>query len=327
MRITALILVLCWSACLWAAYSPTTVTTIPWGDSAHQLKIGQPFWEDVEMTPEDTTDDAVFNSDGPDQGFVDFNDNFYFSSYGFAYLKGFDSNGELIVDFSDENQTHNREFYKSGISKFHVDENGLICFLSFPRLDYVALVDQNYSLVSKLNPYGVESGVLVSNFYRSADNVLSFYLSDGTRYKYTGGEFSEGGAMGWKASNGIYYYANMRDSATIRFIRYENPDLYGNPENLEEFLIPVENIYISYCEFLGVDENSNSFVDVITSDEENNEIVLIYDSEYKLIDEINFVGSYNPFYWIIPPFLRQDGVLFEFRVLEEGLEVIRWSKE
>ena len=198
--------------------------------------------------------------------------------------------GELIVDFSDENRTHNREFYKSGISKFYVDNNGSIYFLGFPSVDYVPLVDQEYNLVSKLHPYGENSGVPVNNFYRSADDVLSFYLSDGTRYTYIGGEFYEGGAMGWKGVDGIYYYANMRDSTTIRFIRYENPDLYGNPENLQEFLIPVENVYISYCEFLGMDEDLNSYVDVITPADENNEVILVYDSQYELVDEISPAG-------------------------------------
>jgi hypothetical protein len=300
---------------------------IPWGDSANQLRIGQPIREDVELTPEDTTDDAYFNSNGPNHGFVDFNDNFYFSSYGFAYLKGFKSNGELIVDFSIENQTNNREFYRSGISKFYIDNNGLIYFLGFPNVDYVALVDQEYNLVSKLHPYGAESGVLVDNFYRSADDVLSFYLSDGKRYSYIDGEFYEGGAMGWKDQEGIYYYANMRDSSTIRFIRYENPDLYGNPVNLEEFMIPVENRYISYCEFLGMDESSNLFVDIITSADEIDEMVLIYNSEFDQIGEITLGDYANPYYWSLSPFLRQDGLLFEFRVLEEGLEIIRWSKE
>jgi hypothetical protein len=210
---------------------------IPWGDSAYQLKIGQPFTEDIEMTPEDTTDDDIYPGGGPSHGFVDFNDNFYFSSYQYAYLKGFNSEGELLVEFSNENQTHNREIYRSSISKFYVDNNGLIYFISFPELDYVAQVDQEYNLVSKLHPYGDGSGVDVINFYRSADDMLSFYLSDGTRYTYIDGEFYEGGARGWRTSNGIYYYANMRDSSTIRFIRYEAPDLYGNPANLDEFLI------------------------------------------------------------------------------------------
>jgi len=300
---------------------------IPWGDSAQQLRIGQPNREDVELTPEDTTDDFYFNSNGPNQGFVDLNDNFYFSSYGFAYLKGFNSDGELIIDFSNENQTHNREFYKSGISKFYIDNNDLLYFLGFPTVDYVPLVDQEYNLVSKLHPYGDDSGVDVINFYRSANDVLSFYLSDGTRYTYVDGDFYDGGAMGWKAVDGIYYFANMRDSSTIRFIRYENPDLYGNPENLEEYLIPLENINISYCEFLGMDEDLNSYVDVITTADENNEVVLVYDSNYELVEEITPAGISLHYYWIIAPFLRQDGILFEFRVLEEGLGIIRWSKE
>jgi hypothetical protein len=89
----------------------------------------------------------------------------------------------------------------------------------------------------------------------------------------------------------------------------------------------VEDLNISYCEFLGVDESSALFVDIFTGTDEINEIVLIYDSDFNLVNEIT-MGEYdNPYLWNISPFLRQDGIIFEFRVLQEGLEIIRWSKE
>jgi hypothetical protein len=78
---------------------------------------------------------------------------------------------------------------------------------------------------------------------------------------------------------------------------------------------------------LGLDQEFNSLIYVIKPTYQEDRMVMIFNGEYNLTDEILLADSSNRYYWILPPFLRADGILYEFRVLDEGLEIIRWSKE
>jgi hypothetical protein len=309
-----------------AGYRATELFAVQWGQEQNELRIGEPFVEDVKLTPQDSTDDVTFPGGGPDQGFVDKEENCYFSSYKFGYFKGYDHTGNLIVDYSKSSPGFDTEYFQSGVIRFYMDTTGLVYFLGFPRRDYVAVADQNNNLLAKLNPYGEDSGVIINNFYPSSDDQLSFYLDDGTRYTYSAGHFTNGGAMGWKAADGFYYYANMTDAEHLRFMKYQNPDLHGVLSNLQETVLPLTDRQIDYAEFLGVDDSLFIYVYVIETMPETAYRVLKFNGTYSLVDEILLSVVSNRFEWNLTPFLRNDGNVYEFQVMDDGLHVFRWSR-
>ena len=309
-----------------AAYKSGDILTIPWGDSANQLKIDLPFHEDVNNTPFDSTDDWV-EFTGPKMGVVDGQDNVFVASYIYMQLKGFDKTGRLIFDCSKGTALYNSDIFKSGIVRIFVDSLSRIYVADGKRYDYIAVIDTTCHIIDRISPYGVGSGVIVSGFSPGFDDVLSIFCKDGTNFTYSSKEVSPGGGPGRLASDGYYYRASLGDSTQINFMKYRNPDISGVPAELTEAIILLPDPPKSYLDFLGVDNNVNIYVSLVGKDLSQRE-VLIYDNAYNFVGRIVFPRENNIFKWHMTPYMRpSDGNIYEFRCLDDGLHVIRWSKQ
>jgi len=325
--IAALILVFGRIDCLGSGYGPNELFTIEWGDGPNQLKIGEPAFNDINQTPDDSTDDYIERQGGPSYGFVDIHENIYFSSYDAFQLKAFDNSDGLIFDYSLGTPGYNREFYSGWLRDIYVDSLQRIYILGGAKQDYIAVVDTAGHLMEKLNPFGPNSAVVVGGMYFNSEDVLSIHLIPRTFYTYSKGSFSEGGAMGWKALDGYYYYADYEDSLLIRFIRHETPDITGAVTNLQETFREYEIPPAASFTFLGVDDAMNIYVYECEREFEKVR-VLVFNTAYELIDQIIFPDLGNRYLWYMRPFMRpSDGNVYEFRCLDDGLHVVRWSKE
>ena len=123
-----------------AAYQPEEMCVIPWGDSANQLKIGIPNYEDVNFTPADSNDDFV-GTTGPSQGFVDKNENSYLASHDFMQLKGFEAILILSLIIPRETEIYIPIYIRTELTKIYIDSISRIYVLDGMRYDYVAVVD------------------------------------------------------------------------------------------------------------------------------------------------------------------------------------------
>jgi len=56
-------------------------------------------------------------------------------------------------------------------------------------------------------------------------------------------------------------------------------------------------------------------------------MIQVYDINYLLKDEFILPQVTNKYYLTLQPFLRSDGNVYEFRCLDDGLHVIRWSRK
>ena len=327
MRLWAIIFSLCCSySRAGAAYEPNEMFTILWGDSSNQLKISMPYYEDVNGTPSDSTDDWIEFS-GPKMGVVDRQDNISFASYFFMQLKGFDRTGRLIFDCSENTTRYNQGIFKSGIANIFIDSLSRIYVVDGSHFDYIAVIDTACNIIDMISPHGIGSGIVVYGFSPGAADKLSIFCKDGTNYLYSDGAISAGAGAGWLSGDGYYYYSTLVDSSQIRFTKYHNPDITGTGTDIQEIYKPLEKHEYYYSEFLGVDDSMNLYVYLVGPTPAESRI-LIYDISFNYTTEIDFPLDYNKFGWYITPYMRpSDGNIYEFRCLDDGLHVIRWSKQ
>ena len=311
-----------------AEYTVTEILVIPWGDGPNELRIREAYREFSEDDPSDTVGFLVPGG-GPDQAFVDRDENVYFSSYPANYFKGFDTNGQAIVDYTAGKTQFHDEFFRGMFSGFYVDSLGRIyCNGNELAGAYVAVADRNDNLLDKLNPLGPNSTKSCSIFRWGSDDVLIFTVEDHGLYTYMNDQFSPGGTLGWRATDGIYYGAKKRDPDTFHLIRAYNPDSTGRPASQDTTLITYEPGNLIYSGLLGVDDNMRFYVKCLDSSS-TEKSVRVYDQGLKLLDEFMFLPRQENIYlWDTRyPFFRHDGNVYEFHCRDDGMHVFRWSKK
>jgi hypothetical protein len=322
---TILLYLLVIPPCIASEYISTEIDFVKWGTAHDQLMIDKPGYEDVNFTPEDSSDDYIEIA-GPTHGFVDKNENAYFISYQFLQLKAFDRTGRLIFDYSKGQQGYNHEFFGNSLAKIYVDSLCRLFILEGMRQDYIAVVDTAGHLLEKISPKGLGSGVAITNMHPGSDDALIIYLHGDEHYVYSAGKFHEGGSLAWFAKDGYYYYANYENSS-IRFIKYRDPDIHGTPTSIEESFVASTGGPETNLVFLGVDDSLHLYV-FLEGIEPADRKVQIYDTSHNLLWEIAFPQTANKYMWYMTPIMRpKDGNIYEFRCLDDGLHVIRWSRK
>jgi hypothetical protein len=318
-RSFALILLLLWPTCLWAGYTFSEILVIPWGDGPDELVIREPYKEDIYVS-EDSSFEAWFASGGPTFGFVDMNDNIYFSSYKIPYIKGFHDNGQAFVDFSNDPPGSNPGLFAGWVGEFYVDSDAMIYISS--ALTFVVVADTLGNLINKLTPPGYDEHIPVSlSFYQFDDELVISALNQ--RFIYRDGEFFEGGYIAWKASDGYYYDGWKHDESSFMFMKFQTYD-------------QIDTFYVSFNgslhmgSLMGIDLNDQFFM---LYTEERVDIpsgVLILDNSFNEIERFEiFPRPENQYLWHMnnPMFLRGDGNVYQFLCEDDGMHVIRWSKE
>ena len=141
-------------------------------------------------------------------------------------------------------------------------------------------------------------------------------------------QFFPGGALGWRASDGIYYSSRKKDPFTAYLIRSYSPDSTGKPASRDTTLITYEPGNLIFSDLMGVDDNMHFYIDCRDSSS-TEKSVRVYDQGLKLLDEFRLLSRQeNVYMWDTPyPFLRHDGNVYEFHCRDDGMHVFRWRKK
>jgi len=319
-RALILFTILLWPACLLANYSPSEILVIPWGDGPNELGIREPYMEMLSPDDSDSLYEVWFPSGGPHLGFVDINDNIYFASYSISYLEGFHNDGESFVEFLHSSPGFNPDLFQGGVSEFYVDSDGLIYISSM--LAYIAIADTLGNLLNRLIPPGYESNEPVSLLFYNFDDELTISAWD-QNYKYKDGEFSENGYSAWKASDGYYYRAKKYDESSFIFMKFQTYD------HIDTFYVSFDG-HLHLGSLLGIDLNDQFFLRFTEEEVDIPLGVLILDNEFNEIDRFELLPRpENQYLWYVhnSPFLRGDGNVYQFLCEDDGMHIIRWSKE
>jgi hypothetical protein len=209
-----------------------------------------------------------------------------------------------------------------------VDDSGLLYILdALVHRDYLAVANLDGDLIARLNPYGENSGIAVKYIFFNSDEMLTIRLSDQTCHTYLNGSFTPGGCSAWRAKDGYYYTSFERDSSIIIVKKLENPTQDCDATTVDENTIEYYGPFIAYTAFLGVDDEMRLYLFVIEYDPESWKILII-DDALNQISELIIPVTVNIYSRHLDPFMRpKDGNIYEFRCLDDGLHVVRWSKE
>jgi hypothetical protein len=302
-----------------AEYVSSEILLIPWGDGPDELAIWEPYKEEIYVS-EDSSFDAWFASGGSNFGFLDMNDNIYFSSYQIPYFKGFHSDGQGFVNFSNDPPGSNPGIFGGGIDNFYVDSDAQIFVSSM--LPYVVVADTMGNLIDRLIPSGYDEQIPISLlFYQFDDELVISALNQ--RFIYRDGEFHEGGYPFWKASDGFYYRAKKYDESSFIFMKFHTYD------QIDTFYVSFDgNLHLGGL--MGIDLNDQFFMRYTEEEVDIPLGVLILDSQFQEVDRFELLPEpENQYMWYLnnSTFLRGDGNVYQFLCEDDGMHVIKWSKE
>jgi len=313
-----------------AEYASTEILVIPWGTGPNQLEALESYTEDV---PTDTQGwiKAQFPGMGPHQGFVDASGNVFINSATLSYFKVFRPDGGLMLDLSPSAIGSENQFYHKYVHKFHVDSLDRMYFLGAPdpldvdRPPYVAVADTDGNLLDRLNPFGAQSGVLITNLYSNSDDVLTIGCLDSGFFTFAGGNFSTVACdYWWRAIDGYYYGAYMEGRETLKVIRGQ-ASVGDSLVSKSYYSIALsESTYTAHL--LAVSDALHLFVYLTHPGVPLSSLVEI-SQQFAIVDQISFPYESEKYHMDLYPYISPDGTVYEFRCLDDGLHVIRWSKE
>jgi hypothetical protein len=319
--VTLLIGAMLFPAMCFGAYDSKELCFIPWGENQDQ--INTPILEFIDN--DDTLGGSYVPSGGPQAGFIDASDRIYLWCYEPGYFKAFDNNGNLTLDIGPDSSQNGKVIYLSSVMSAYVDSLYRIYLESFPQMTYISVLDHNGNLVDKLNPFGPDSGVFVSSMKYNSLDVLTFDCWYKGFYTYMNDRFYDGASFGWRAGDGYYYHVAAYDSSTIMFKKYLNPGLDGIAEWRDTTFVYYQGSLKS-AGLLGIDDSLNIYIRFVDNDSLRQGIQ-IYNINYELIDEIIMPLYTNRYMWYMPTFVRRDSTIHEFRCLDDGLHVVKWTRE
>jgi len=299
--------------------------TIPWGPDSAQLKISPPLIDDQD-TPADTTDDIIWPGGGPEVALVAENEDFIFASYDKCQLKGFDRSGSLIFNYSYGEGQYVPEMYSGTVQDVVVDSLNLIYISSFPPITYVPVLNFSGEIVDSLYPFNNDSSRQVDAIYLDPNGEFIFLNMTSGFMTFKHGNFEAGGSGGLIASNGSYYSATVLDSVTLRFNRYEDPNPSGSGQTRQYTILNFPSAGFETAYIIRGGNGDTLYVDVRKNDYISYE-VWIFDLSYNLLDKLQLAPIDNQYDWRVPPFVARDGSIYEFRVMDDGLHVIKWTKQ
>jgi|GEM_PF-1122266 hypothetical protein len=313
-----------------AGYIETSSIIIPWGNSPDQLKFSEPTFN---INSPDSSDMYVEHGRGPNKSFVDNNNNIILSSYDFREIKGFMQSGELLFSFTKDDLGNFDEICGEQPSQIYVDSQLHLYILSFPEYPYISVVDYEGKLVEKIYPFADTINTLINSMNWSPDGHVYFNSQNNGWVAYYNGVLTRSGCLGTLASNGFFYTAyHDEDYPHTLFIgKFADVDSFGNPgykyvKSIELNMGVCDTLYYA-DEIPGGDGSKVYVLAVIDSCETGYNMIWEYDLDFNLLDQLRFPSDEDPYIDSPGPFIGSDGSIYEFRALDDGLHVIKWTKQ
>lgn len=308
-----------------AAYASRELFTIPWGDGTNELKITAPI---VNGIISDTTDYDIDPGNGPSYGFIDLNENIVIVSCGLNQLKVFSKSGELIYDILGSDTQIKRRIESESIDEIFVDSLSHIYLTTFPGLPIVPIIDYMGNIIDSLVPYADSGNIQIVGLSWSPSGQICFdELHHGYRRLYNN-QILSGGSKAFLANDNKYYAALESPPTSIQFLKSTDPDSTGRPVTQEFKNIDYIPDTIEYATILSGGDGSKLFILVTTLlNEQYTNQIWVYDLEYNLLAKASFPQYESKYDRYLDPFVASDGTIYEFCCLDDGLHVIKWTKQ
>jgi hypothetical protein len=257
--------------------------------------------------------------------YVDKYDNLYFAFFSKDFRK-YDSTGKLI---------YAKDIY---VDEFVVDDSSNVYFTQFDHNQTAKVIDMNgnlsdrtYQIVHAGTPQNIQWLKNISgNVYLGFRNITM---------RISGNSLVAANNIYYKpfTSNGIYF-----DSETgMRKINRLNATSYNKDfVNIYEFNYSggafewLDTLKLHICsgmhqaaELLQIDNTDNYYIWIFYGFEEGTELVVL-NRDFQELERLEFpINLESMGIFIIRPFIKRDGTIYEFRARKDGLHVIRWTRE
>lgn len=332
-----------------AKYRAQEALFLPWGDGDNELFITRPVF-DPDSPPGDSL--ILTPAIGPDLAVVDMKDNIIFGTTANATIQAFDKSSTQILalfysppyaNFDDTlEDISNYSDYKStvavdsigapfqlvGLSNICIDSKFRLYIESPTDQDYIAIVNLDGILAGKIYPPDFGFEVTLQDMSINSNDILTFVdnrLYD--VYTYRKGRLYQGGLQGWLAKDGYYYSAAINhETKNIDFSILGDPETPALADAFRMKSYPLQT-EADFCGIMGVSDDMRIFVTSNTFDEKNGQLIQIFNSNLKTIDQFRLKKNIpNKMQLTAPlPYFRPDGALFEFQCENGGMRIVKWS--
>lgn len=310
-----------------AEYSQQELFLVQWGNASNQFDVSHPCHN---VSPIDSTD-YIAPGRGPNQAFIDGGGNIVISSY-YRQIKGFKNDGHLIFSYSSGEISNFEQVVSGNFCNLYVDSNFQL-YVVQDFSPYVSLMDYSGVLLGRLYPFPDSINTRITIFKWSPLGVLGFKEKDYGWVTYSNGSFMRSGWLGVLASDGYFYRAfSDEDYPHTLFIgKFADVDSFGNPgykyiKSIELDMGTCDTLYDAN-EIPGGDGSKIYIMAIIDSCETGYSMIWEYDLEFHRVDELRF-PDVDDFGYVCPnPIIGPDGSIYEFRATDDGLHVIKWTKQ
>lgn len=317
-----LLFMLCIFTILRADYQSEEICAIDWGNDINHLMV-EP--EELIYGSADSGEVEYHAGHGPTQGFVDSNENIFIISRYFSQLKCFDRRGNLTLDKSniahDLGSCKPYDVYVDTLSQFY-----LSCQ---PPLNYVPVINLQGNIINRLFPYS-DTIKRIHRLHYDISGALFFWSSGDSNYTaYINDEFKKIDYTWMRANDGFLYASEVcqwENPFAIKVFRNHSPDRIYPPISEDSMYVELPGDTVRYSELLVGGDGSRLYIEAGHNNDSN---IYLYEIglDYKIIDRITFPKTSERYLRTMPPFVDRQGHVYEFRFMDDGLHVIKWTKQ
>jgi hypothetical protein len=308
------------------AYTSSELCTINWGDGHDQIKITRPV---IDGIPSDSTDYNIEPGDGPSNIFVDYAGYLIVLSPTLRQLKVFSNDGELLFNLWPPEGKLDPEIFHGYPSSIYIDSAQRIYLAVSPSLNYVPVINYEGQLTNRLYPFDDTLTEIEDICCSSLDRAV-FYSTNDNEATLSNNTIVPGGTCAFMASDSCYYSCITDQGPNILFFRNHIQDLKHHIFSSDSIIVEFPGDTVFSANIIPGGDGRAIFTYLMRWSSEKDCIcyeIFVNDLKFNKIDLIEMSPPTLMYTQIITPFVSRDGIIYEFQYRDDGLHVIKWTKQ
>jgi hypothetical protein len=193
---------------------------------------------------------------------------------------------------------------------------------------YVPVIDYETGSLDSLRPFDNSPDELIQDMNWTYDGKMMFYGQSLGWITIDQGQKSPGGTWGVQLVDGRNYGARLVNGDTVEVYSTIEPDVEGHGTDLDTTIMNIGLEDVNDVRVLNSMEPNHLYLQVWRYIDFAVFEVWIFDLNYSLIDKITPPQEDSYYYTASPdPFITANGDIYEFRARDDGLHVIKWTKQ
>jgi hypothetical protein len=166
--------------------------------------------------------------------------------------------------------------------------------------------------------------------YYDVSGELFFWSKDDSTYvSYNQGQFKTIDNTCMKANDGYLYMSvdcRLENPFAVKLIKYLSPDRIDPPLSEDSIYIELQGDTVQYGGLLIGGDGSKLYI-IVSHNSDPKTYIYEIGLDYKIIDQISMPNPSDKYPCTMLPFVDRQGHVYEFRFMDDGLHVIKWTKQ